>query len=208
MIMSEKLKSNEIHAANYNVVLDILLDRMTTPEFDPVRENLYMNLNGSFHVGEIMNYGTKATDKDWCPELKNAECKYAIVGDFDGFNPPTEDKYTKVVSSHSIVALIKKYKDMEIEDIIPTNTRVVVELINEKDAVNGFSIAEKTDPREGQVQTGKILKIAEGAAEVDSSLKVGMTVAFDPYCGNLLINTIENKIKTIQATDILYYITE
>jgi len=204
----KNFKSEQIIAAGHHVAIGVELDRFNSPENSLEREELYMCLNGSFHIGEILNFGEKATDENWCPELKDPENKYAIIGDFDGYTPPTQDKYLKVVPAHSIIAITTKYKDMTIEDIKPTSSRILVKILEEDSIVNGFQITDNEDPRNAQVQSGIILKIADSAQIQNSNLKVGMMVSFDPYVGNLIVHTSENKIKTLNINDVLYYTTE
>jgi co-chaperonin GroES (HSP10) len=203
-----RLLSNQVKCAGKNVALDIQLDSYTTPEQDPERKKLYMQLNGMFQIGKIVNYGSSASDDNWCPELHDKELKYGIIGDFDGFRPPTQDMYMKVVSSHAILAMTKKYKDMTVDDIAPTGQRVLIKLIEKDTKINGFEVEESDNPREATTQMAEILKISKIAGELDPGATVGSIVVIDESVGNLLISTKDTKIKTVNVNDILIYITK
>jgi len=199
------IEVENMNATGHHVVVAVKTDLFSMQMDDPERDKLYAKVNGAFYFAEILSVGARATEPNWCPELTDTS-KYVMISDVAGVTPPTGDTYTKVVLANNIVALTAKYKDMTIEDMKATGERVLVELIKEETEVNGIVVSDAKDPRDGSVQAGIIRDISQGAKVFAPELEVGMTVHFEPEYGNLLIQSDDIQIKTLNVNDIKYHV--
>ena len=69
---------------------------------------------------------------------------------------------------------------------------------------NGVYDPSAGNPREADTQRGVVISCADGADQIEP----GTIVAFDPYCGNLIVNEGDNKLKTVNSFDILFLIQD
>lgn len=155
--------------------------------------------NIEFYYGVIKSMGKDCKSKTQCPNLKIGDI--AVFSHFAGYHLKTEDSFCKVVRGYDIVALIKDMENINKNTITPTNARVLVEII-EKEVLNedGIYSANMPDPREADTQK---CRIVSSGPEVKNPLEPGTIVLIDPYCGNLIVNNPDEKLKTIILDDIL-----
>jgi len=152
-----------------------------------------------FYFGTALKTGDRSIEADQCPEVKEGD--NIIFNQFAGYGIPTTDGYCKVIRGHDIVAIVNgNFEDMSVNNVKPTGDRVLVEILNEKLVQDGIYDDSKSDPREALTQIGIVISCAAGATQYEK----GTRVAFDPYCGNLILNENDCKLKTINSLDILY----
>jgi co-chaperonin GroES (HSP10) len=197
------LKEN-VNPVNYNLLVEVL-------KFPTIKNGVFVGdqalltkTNIEFYYGKVLKLGSKAKDDSQCPELE--EGVGVIFSQIAGVPPETEDAYCKVIRGYDVVAVIKEFTDlenMEVEkQIYPTKDRILVKIIDEDIMRDGIYNDSKADPREAITQKGIVLKCADGADQYEE----GTIVFFDPYCGNLIVNEIDLKLKTVNSFDILYTI--
>lgn len=193
--MSKKLKIGNIKPRNENVIV-------TVENIETVKDGVYQNNRNSvdntvmpieYYFCKIISFGELAKNKDQCPEIKVGN--FAFISQFAGQVVPTVESYTKVVSGYNIVAITED-KDMKIENIKPTNDRVLVELIKNSDLDEEIFSSQKSDPMDGDTQSGIILEVGSNVEDY----KKGDIVYFEPFCGSLIMKNI----KTINHLDILF----
>ena len=153
-----------------------------------------------YYYGRALKIGSKATDKDQCPELKEGDG--IIFSQIAGAQVATDEIYCKIVRGHAIVALYTDLENMNKETVKPTGDRILVEIIGEKLINEGIYDSSKEDSRDMATQKGVVISCGEGAEQI----KPGTIVAFDPYCGNLIVNEDDMKLKTVNSFDILFSI--
>ena len=153
-----------------------------------------------YYYGKAVKLGIKATDKDQCPELKEGDG--IIFSQIAGAQVATDKVYCKIVRGHAIVALYTDLENMNKETVRPTGDRILVEIIGEKLINDGIYDGSKDNPRESSTQKGVVISCGESAEQIAP----GTIVAFDPYCGNLIVNEDDMKLKTVNSFDILFSI--
>ena len=149
-----------------------------------------------FYVGKVHKFGPDAPDDSQCPEIE--EGKYAIFSQWSGQVMPTEDGYTKVIPGFNIVAFTKSL-DMKIEDLDPTNDRILVEIIQDNKVKDGVYNNADDDPRQSVTQRGRVISCASNADQYE----VGAIVFFEPTAGNLIVNRVDQQLKTLNSKSIL-----
>jgi len=187
-----KMSSNVVRAANDQIFLEVLPE-VETVEGLSFGRALATKLDVEFYKGKILNVGAKVP-KNYEPGM------LAVFSQFAGKTPPTQDIYTKIVFYQNLVAFLKE-EDMKIENIIPTQNRVVVEVNRDNDYdANGVLLAG-SDPREGEVLGGVIKTYGPDADPALQALfPVGTKIYFDPYVGNPL----NEQIRVLFDHDILF----
>jgi len=157
-------------------------------------------MNIEYYYGSAIKLGDSANAKDQCPEVKEGD--NIVFAQFAGYGVPTTDGYCKVIRGHDIVAIVKgKFENMSETSVRPTGERILVKIIGEELIQDGV-YDDTIDPREALTQKGVVVSCAKGATKYPK----GTVVAFDPYCGNLIMNENDCKLKTINQFDILYTI--
>ena len=195
----KKIKSNEIIPLGVNIAVEI---KIKEKEINGVSlgKSLANKSNIEFYSGKVLKLGESSTDGKLgqCPNLEEGD--FVIFSQFAGVVPPTEDIYMKVVTGHDIVAYSKN-EDMNIEDIMPANERILVKILEEDIEINGVKIKGGQDPRELQVQKCEIIRLG-----LNSPFKENDIVFIEPDCGNLIVNDPDLKLKTVEYRDILFKI--
>lgn len=178
--------------------------QITEKEINGVKlgKQLSTKTNVAFYTGKVLKLGELATSKDieQCPGLEEGD--YIFFSQFAGATPATKDKYTKVITGHDVVALSKN-EDMNIDNIVPTNDRILVKILEEDYDTNGLHIEVNKDPRELQTQKCEVIRLGQYA---EGGIKVGEIVFIEPDAGNLIINDPKMKLKTVNYRDILFSI--
>lgn len=188
------MQSTDIVPHNENVLVEI--ETQSNKNGLETDKKLASKNQVEFYIGKVLSKGNTADSNEQCPGLKVGD--KVTFNQFAGSACPTGDVYTKIVRGDDIVAIFDNDK------IIPTNDRILVQILDEGvKNQNGLDYIEESDPREKQTQRGKIIGKGKNAI---SELEVGSIVHFDPYCGNLIVNDNELKLKTIRSFDILFSI--
>jgi len=195
----EKFNSNEIIPKGKNLSVAISITDNIVKGVN-LGKKLAGKTNVEFYMGKVLKLGENATDIDQCPGL--VEGDYIMFSQFGGVVAPSKDEYVKVIPGHDVVT-ISKQEDMNINTIIPTNDRILVEILDENTEVNGVKIEESLDPRDKQTQKCRIVRLG---SQVKGDYKVGDLVFIDPYDGNLIINEPSLKLKTVIYNLILFKI--
>jgi len=155
--------------------------------------------NIEYYYGKVLSLGDRATETEQCPGLKEGE--NIVFSQFAGYGIPTKDGYCKVIRGHDVVAVVKgNFEDMSEKNVKPTGDRVLVKIIGESLVQDGIYDDSKEDPRSALTQRGEVIACGPDAKKY----KKGTIVAFDPYCGNLIVNENDIKLKTVNQFDILY----
>jgi co-chaperonin GroES (HSP10) len=155
--------------------------------------------NIEYYYGSALKLGDKATEESQCPELKEGE--NIIFSQFAGYGVPTTDGYCKIIRGHDIVAKVtSNFENMTEETVKPTGDRILVKIIGEGLVKDGIYDDSKEDPRSALTQKGEVISCGPEAKKY----KKGTVVAFDPFCGNLILNESDCKLKTVNQFDILY----
>jgi co-chaperonin GroES (HSP10) len=193
----KKLESTKLTPRGINVLVSVDLEDAIKNGI-LVEKKLAGKTNTEYYHGEVISLGEKALEKDQCPGLEVGD--QVIFNQFSGATLPTSDKYCKIILGYDIVAYSKQ-KDMNVDSLMPSADRILVEIIGEgASEENGIVVEETPDKRENQTQQGRIIRIG---TECETKLPVGSIVFFDPYCGNLIVNEPDLKLKTINYRDIL-----
>jgi len=195
------MNKNQIKPIGLNLVAEVT-------ELPNIENGIYTGPSKFATRTKVEYYYGKATmlgsnTKEKCPELKEGD--NIIFNQFAGYLAPTTDAYVKVIRSHDVVAIVNtSFDKMEEKNIKPTGERILVKIIGEDlvDA-NGIFNDSKPDPRDADTQKAVVLSCAKGALV---KFPKGTIVAFDPYCGNLILNAADCKLKTIHYDDILFTI--
>ena len=188
-----------INPQNFNVLAEVTKLPTMVDGIYIGEASMATKTDTEFYFGTALKAGDRSTDVDQCPEIKEGD--NIIFNQFAGYAIPTTDGYCKVIRGHDIVAIVEgKFEDMSVKTVKPTGVRILVEILNEKLVQDGIYDDSKTDPREALTQIGVVVACAKGATKY----KKGTKVAFDPYCGNLILNENDCKLKTINSLDILY----
>jgi co-chaperonin GroES (HSP10) len=196
-----KISKKSISPKNYHVLAEIT-------ELEKVKNNIYQGAqqlatktNIEYYYGKALKLGPAAKDKEQCPEVKpNTNI---IFSQFAGFATATNDGYCKVVRGSDIVAIVtSNFDDMTEKTIQPTGARILVKIIGENLIENGIYDDTANDAREAVTQKGEVISCAKNADQYPA----GTIVAFEPYCGNLIVNENNLKLKTLQSFDVLYTI--
>ena len=180
---------------NYNPYGENLLAEVTefsTAEKDGIatEQKLASKTNIEFFYGEVAKKGNKVTEME--------EGDKIIFSQFAGYHLPTKDGYCKVILGGDIVAIVKD--DFEkMEKVLATSDRVLVEIIDEALVNGGIYNDAGNDPRDADTQKGRVLHCGPKAEQFPE----GTIVLFDPYCGNLILNEANKKLKTVNTFDIL-----
>jgi len=196
-----KISKENISPKNYHVLAEIV-------ELEKVKNNIYQGAqqlatktNIEYYYGKALKFGPAAKGEEQCPELN--ENTNIIFSQFAGFATASDDAYCKVVRGSDIVAIVtSNFDDMTEKTIKPTGERILVKIIGENLIENGIYDSTDNDPRETVTQKGEIISCAKNADQYPK----GTIVAFEPYCGNLIVNESNLKLKTVQSFDILYTI--
>jgi co-chaperonin GroES (HSP10) len=151
-----------------------------------------------FYYAKAINLGPDVNSTNQCPELKLGDG--IIFQQFAGYHVTTDDGFCKVVRGSEIVAITSNLDDMNVDTIKPTRDRILVKIIDQDVVQDGIYDPSSADPREADVQKGEVIACADGA----DNYKVGTIVAFDPYCGNMILNEGKTKLKTINSFDVLF----
>jgi co-chaperonin GroES (HSP10) len=150
-----------------------------------------------YYYGKALKLGINANDPSQCPEVKEGD---GIIFSQIAGSQVVTDTYCKIIRGNIIVALYTDIKNMNKETIRPTGDRILVEIIGEKLINDGIYDSSKNDPRENATQKGVVISCGESAEKIEP----GTIVAFDPYCGNLIVNEEDNMLKTVNSFDILF----
>lgn len=195
----KKLETKDVKPCGVNLSVKI---KITEKEINGVKvgKHLASKSNVEFYMGEVLALGKNVSNQEQCPELEVGD--FVMFNQFSGAVVASKDDYLKVITGYDVVA-ISKTEDMNIDTIIPANDRILIKILNESSEVNGVAIEEVLDARDKQTQMGIVLKMGKNA---ESDVKVGDTIFIDPYCGNLIINDPDLKLKTLNYRDILYSI--
>lgn len=199
--MSKKIKVSDVKPQNENILIEVVtLDRVIDNIYVGNRNSVEMDaMPVEFYIAKVLELGPESTNDKQCPGIEKGD--YAFVSHFAGHAVNTEEAYTKVVQGYNIVAYTKDIK-MNIETIIGSNDRLIIKLL-EKNKMDGevFSDA-KADPRDALTQAGEVISCGVNATQYAK----GTIVYFDPYCGNLILDNENGKIKTLNSLDVLYTI--
>jgi co-chaperonin GroES (HSP10) len=152
-----------------------------------------------FYVGRVHSFGEDAKSNNQCPELEIG--KLVIFSQWSGHTTPTKDGYTKIIPGYNIVAFTDSL-DMNIDEVNPTNDRVLVQIVQEEKVKDGIFNTLEDDPRESVTQKGIILRCAINAEQY----KKGDIVFFEPTVGNLIVNRPSLQLKTLNSKSILFTI--
>lgn len=155
-----------------------------------------------FYYGTALKLGTDANLADQCPEVREGDG--VIFDQGVGYHLDTEDGFCKLVTGHGIVAICSNLDDMNEKTIKPTGNRILVKILGEDVVEDGVYDPTAKNPREADTQRGVVISCASGADQIEA----GTIVAFDPYCGNLVVNEGDNKLKTVNSFDILFSIQD
>jgi co-chaperonin GroES (HSP10) len=192
------MKTEQIKLHNVNVLAEVV---KLPSEEDGVYvggQDQMTKTRVEYYYGKALGIGDKANDKDQCPEVKVGDG--VIFSQIAGAQVATEDVYCKIIRGHAIVALYTDLENMNKETIKPTGDRILVEIIGEKLVNDGVYDDSKEDPRESATQKGVVISCGASAEQIEP----GTIVAFDPYCGNLIVNEGDTKLKTVNSFDILF----
>jgi co-chaperonin GroES (HSP10) len=193
------LEKEEITPENFYVLAEVT-------ELEKVKNGIYSGsqqlatkTNIEYYYGKALSLGPKAKDPEQCVEVEVN--KNIVFSQFAGFATETKDGYCKVIRSSDIVAIVNSnFEDMTEKTIEPTGERILVKIIGEGLVQDGIYDDTSDDPREAITQKGIVIKCAKNAQKY----KPGTIVAFEPYCGNLIVNEHDLKLKTVNSFDILY----
>jgi co-chaperonin GroES (HSP10) len=196
-----KISKGNISPKNYYVLAEVT-------ELETLKNNIYQGnqqlatkTNIEYYYGKALKLGPTALDKEQCPELK--ENDNIIFSQFAGFAAATEDSFCKAIRGSDIVAIVtSNFDDMTEKTIKPTGERILVKIIGENLIQGGIYDDTANDPREAVTQKGEVISCAKNADKYPK----GTIVAFEPYCGNLIVNENNLKLKTVHSFDILYTI--
>jgi co-chaperonin GroES (HSP10) len=196
-----EITKDKVTPENYYVLAEVT-------ELEKVKDNIYSGpqqlatkTNIEYYYGKALTFGPRAKDPDQCAEVE--ENKNIIFSQFAGFVTETKDSYSKVIRGSDIVAIVNSnFEDMTEQTIDPTGERILVKIIGENLVNDGIYDDTKEDPRDAITQKGVVIKCAKNAQQ----FKPGTIVAFEPYCGNLIVNENNLKLKTVHSLDILYSI--
>ncbi len=193
------MNKETINPQNFNILAEVTKLPTMVDGIYIGEASMATKTDTEFYFGAALKIGDRSKEIDQCPEIKEGD--NIIFNQFSGYAIPTEDGYCKIIRGHDIVAIVKgKFEDMSVKNVKPTGTRVLVEILGEKLVQDGIYDDSKADPREALTQKGIVVSCAKGATQY----KKGTVVAFDPYCGNLILNENDCKLKTINSLDILY----
>lgn len=175
-------------------------------ELPSVQDDIYVGSapmasksNIEYYYGKALSLGDKATESDQCPGLEDGE--NIIFSQFAGYGVPTEDGYCKIIRGHDVVAKVTgNFEDMTEETVKPTGDRILVKIIGEGLVKDGIYDDSKEDPRVALTQRGEVIACGPEAKQYEK----GAIIAFDPYCGNLILNEADCKLKTVNQFDVLY----
>ena len=177
------MKKADITPHNSNVVVEVTKLPTTINDIHVGEQSEMTKVQIEFYYGKAIKIGSTATSKNQCPELKVGDG--VVFQQIAGYQVPTTDSYCKVIGAYNVVAITSDLENMNAETITPTGDRVLVEIIGEKlVSEDGIHDESKADPRESATQKGRVISCAKGAAHIEK----GTIVAFDPYCGNLIVN--------------------
>jgi co-chaperonin GroES (HSP10) len=195
----KKLETKDVKPCGVNLSVKI---KITEKEINGVKvgKQLASKSNVEFYMGEVLALGKNVSNQEQCPELEVGD--FVMFNQFSGAVVASKDDYLKVITGYDVVA-ISKTEDMNIDTINPANDRILIKILNESSEVNGVEVEEVLDARDKQTQMGVVLKLGKNT---ESDIAVGDTVFIDPFCGNLIINDSDLKLKTLNYRDILYKI--
>lgn len=196
-----EINKSQIAPQNFYVLAEVT-------ELEKVKNGIYSGpgqkatkTNIEYYYGKALALGKDATNDDACPEVK--EDSNIVFSQFAGFATATQDGYCKAIRATDIVAIVNgNFEDMTEKTIEPTGERILVKIIGEGLVNEGIYDDTNDDPREAITQKGVVIKCAKNAHKY----KPGTIVAFEPYCGNLIVNESNLKLKTVHSLDILYSI--
>jgi len=181
---------------NRNVLVEVTELPTTVDGVYIGEQALASKTNIEFYYGQALKLGESAHEE--CPGLKEGDL--VIFSQFGGHHLKTDDGFCKVVRAGNIVATAKDFKDMRSDNVYPTWDRILVEIIGEKLIdEDGIYNEDLEDPREAVTQKGKVISCGANALQFEP----GTIVLFDPYCGNLIVNENDLKLKTINSFDVL-----
>ncbi len=195
-----KLETKEVKPCNHNVLISVIFQEEVDEDGVFVGGGKQATKTTSeFYHGLVEGVGGEADIETECPGIEVGD--QVIINQLSGCTVPTWDKYCKLVRGYDIVA-ISKDENMEIDSIKPTGDRVLVKILEEGAYdEDGVYIGESGDPREKQTQRGTLLAVGPA---VKGDYEIGSTIYFDPYCGNMIVNDKETKLKTLNSFDILF----
>jgi len=196
-----KIEKSKINPKGFNVLAEVTV-------FEKIKDNIYVGPDAlasktsiEFYYGKAIKLGDSADSVEHCPELKEGD--NIIFSQFAGYAATTVDGYCKIIRGHDIVAIVEgNFEDMTENTLKPTEERILVKIIGE-DLIDENGIYDDTeDPRDAVTQKGVVIRCAENATQYAP----GTIVSFDPFCGNLIVNEPNLKLKTINSLDVLYTI--
>ena len=192
------MKVTEVTPHNLHVLAEVvklpsMVDGIHVGEADQMTKTRV-----EYYYGKALKVGPTANIKEQCPEVKEGDG--IIFSQIAGSQIATDDIYCKIVRGHAIVALYTDLENMNKETVKPTGDRILVEIIGEKLINEGIYDSSGDDPRESATQKGVVISCGESAEQIAP----GTIVAFDPYCGNLIVNEDDMKLKTVNSFDILF----
>ena len=196
------MESKNIKPCNFNVLA--VIENLPSEEDGVWKGNRQESTKTeqAYYIGKADKIGPRAKEKDQCPELEEGD--YIVFSDLAGMHVPTEDNFCKVIRGHDIVAITTDIKNMNASTVKPTGQRILVEVIKEGDVIEGVFNNSAGDPRSKDTQLGRVVSCAENADQYPE----GTIVAFDPWCGNPVVNNDKIFLKTLNSFDIEFTISE
>jgi co-chaperonin GroES (HSP10) len=192
------MKTNKVTPHNVHVLAEVV--KLPSEE-----DGIYVGgadqmtmTNVQYYYGKALSIGNQVNTPEQCPEVKPGDG--IIFSQIAGSQITTDDVYCKIIRGHAIVALYTDLKNMNKETIKPTGDRILVEIIGEKLINEGIYDSSKSDPRENATQRGVVISCGASAEKIAP----GTIVAFDPFCGNMIVNEKDMQLKTVNSFDILF----
>lgn len=189
------IKLEEVIPENDSILVTV--EKLETKIDGVVIDDKASEFTRSFYETKVVAIGPKGSNKDsGCPDIEVGDT--AIIDRTDGVNIPIKESYAKLVRGYSIVAMKKENGIM-----LATNDRILVEILDENlVSQEGVNYEKSYDPRERETQKGKVINCGPNAIQYPE----GTIIFFDPYCGNLIVNEADKKLKTINSFDVLFKI--
>lgn len=159
------------------------------------------------YFGIVEKVGPDATEDVNCPGLKAGDIGF--FSEFSGHHISTREKTMhKLIPAYDIMAIVTDTKELNETTVQPTADRLLVEVMFVDQDQNGIILSDKEskDPKLKDLDYGKILSIGPVSKQ---GLKIGQTVAYEPYSGERIrreAGVKQPELRLIRENDILFII--
>ena len=172
---------------------------------DLITLNQSDELELAVRYGEVLATGPDVDSPDHCQDLKLQE--KVVFTEFAGYYIATEDTkhIYKAIRGYDIIGKhMKEDEILNVDSVIPTGNRILLEVIDFNREDNGL-IIKSSDPKLMDLSYGKILKLNGTTNKLN--LSVGQSVAFAPHVGTAVRNYESNdkkELRIVVEDDILF----